>query len=118
MLCGSTYIGVGHVLWLHMYCLPLCVGSRKRRGKVPDDGSVSVQDLFSSGPVSEVGSADPVGNFNAMLDRRDQDVMDKAVAGMKRQIERLVSEGEVYHGKALECLKALRKGCLQVPLVS
>jgi hypothetical protein len=48
------------------------------------------QDLFGAAAVSAVGSVDPISNFNAMIARRDIDLMDKAIAGMQTQIDRCV----------------------------
>lgn len=47
-----------------------------------------LQDLFGGDKVSAVGSVDPIGNFNAMLARRDVDLMDKAINSMQKQIDR------------------------------
>jgi len=70
--------------------------------------------MFAQGPANQVGSVDPVKDFNSMIGRRDVDLVSKAVEGMQKQIRRLVDEGgEVVHfNKAIVCLKALRAGCL------
>ncbi len=50
-----------------------------------------LQDLFGAAAVSSVGSVDPINNFNAMIARRDVDLMDKAIGGMQTQIDRWAS---------------------------
>ncbi|KAJ1564778.1 hypothetical protein HK405_013997, partial [Cladochytrium tenue] len=63
--------------------------------------------------VGAVGSADPVGDFNAMLARRDEDLVGKAIDELSNMVFRLVETPDVQlHGKALACLGALRAGCL------
>lgn len=85
-----------------------------RGGGGGGDGNLDLADLFSSGPVSAVGSADPISNFNAMLKRRDGDFIKPAVQGMRQQIERLLAEGSaLFLGKAFDCLKVLREACVQ-----
>lgn len=86
---------------------------RNKGNQAAGDADLNLSDLFNSGPVSAVGSADPIGNFNAMLARRDGDFVKTAVVGMQQQIERLLTEGSaLFLGKALDCLKALRAGCI------
>lgn len=65
--------------------------------------------------VEEVGSVDPVKDFEALLARRDSpDWVEKALKGMKRMINDLLDSS--YNGntfeKALACLVALRSGCV------
>lgn len=70
-----------------------CIRAVVTKHKLGDGGGdLTVGDLFGSGAaaVSAVGSVDPVGNFNAMIRRRDVDLMDKAVAGMEKQVDRWV----------------------------
>jgi Ku C terminal domain like len=74
-----------------------------------------LQGLFGPGLVNEVGSVDPVGNFFALLARRDKDMLSVAIPGLQKQIERYAADGSLaYRTKAIECLTALRKGCLEV----
>jgi hypothetical protein len=76
-----------------------------------------VQGLFGPGVVNDVGSVDPVGNFFALLARRDKDMLPVAIPGLQKQIDRYVGDGSpAYRDKAIECLTALRKGCLEVIL--
>lgn len=51
-----------------------------------------------------------------MLNRRDVDLVEKALDGMKKRILQLINDSiltQLYH-KALDCLRALREGCIQV----
>lgn len=74
----------------------------------------------SSGMVDKVGNLNPIEDFEAMMLRRDSaEWVNKAIKDMKNLIFDLVEnsyEGNTYQ-KALDCLLALRKGCIleQVP---
>ncbi|KAK4418764.1 ATP-dependent DNA helicase 2 subunit KU80 [Sesamum alatum] len=65
--------------------------------------------------VEKVGDSNPVQDFEAMISRRDSPQwITKAIQSMKDKIFDLVEnsfEGDTYE-KALECLAALRKGCI------
>lgn len=65
--------------------------------------------------VENVGDSHPVQDFEAMLSRRDSPHwVRKALQSMKDKIHDLVEnsfEGDTYQ-EALECLVALRKGCI------
>lgn len=65
--------------------------------------------------VEKIGDSSPVQDFEAMMSRRDSpDWVSKAIQDMKNKIYSLVEnsyDGD-NHGKALECLLALRKGCI------
>ncbi|XP_065859428.1 ATP-dependent DNA helicase 2 subunit KU80 [Euphorbia lathyris] len=62
-----------------------------------------------------IGDSTPVQDFEAMMSRRDDpDWIGKAIEGMKNKIYNMVEnsyQGDTYP-KALECLVALRKGCV------
>ncbi|XP_004306918.1 PREDICTED: ATP-dependent DNA helicase 2 subunit KU80 [Fragaria vesca subsp. vesca] len=65
--------------------------------------------------VTTIGDSAPVQDFEAMMSRRDSpEWVGKAIKDMKNKIHDLVEdshEGDNYP-KALECLIALRKGCI------
>ncbi|KAL0429012.1 UNVERIFIED_CONTAM: ATP-dependent DNA helicase 2 subunit KU80 [Sesamum radiatum] len=65
--------------------------------------------------VEKIGDSNPVQDFEAMISRRDSPRwITKAIQSMKDKIFDLVEnsfEGDTYE-KALECLGALRKGCI------
>ena len=65
--------------------------------------------------VENIGDVTPVQDFEAMISRRDSpDWVVKAMKDMKNKIYDLVEDsldGDNYP-KALECLIALRKGCI------
>lgn len=71
--------------------------------------------------VSEVGSLQPVKDFVAMLARRDSDEwVSKAIREMRKTITDLLDssyKGNTYD-KALDCLDALRKGCVEHEVLS
>ncbi|ESQ30774.1 hypothetical protein EUTSA_v100113511mg, partial [Eutrema salsugineum] len=63
--------------------------------------------------VDTIGDATPVQDFEAMISRRDNhDWIDKAISQMKNRIVKLVEDSTHEGDKALECLLALRKGCV------
>ncbi|KAF4384654.1 hypothetical protein F8388_003961 [Cannabis sativa] len=69
----------------------------------------------SSVKVEEIGNVTPIEDFEAMISRRDSPKwVNKAIAEMKKRIFNLVEDS--YNGdnypKAVECLAALRKGCI------
>ncbi|KAI3692357.1 hypothetical protein L6452_32171 [Arctium lappa] len=65
--------------------------------------------------VETIGDLTPVPDFEAMISRRDSpEWVSKAIFGMKNKVFDLVEnsyEGDTYP-KALECLIALRRGCV------
>ncbi|CAM8926500.1 unnamed protein product [Rhodiola kirilowii] len=84
-------------------------------GYIKNSPSASSADpvlLIKSGGI---GDAAPVEDFEAMMSRRDSpEWVEKAIMDMKNKIFDLVEdsyEGDSYP-KALECLQALRKGCI------
>jgi ATP-dependent DNA helicase 2 subunit 2 len=91
-------------------------GSNKEEGY----GDISAQVLDSIGntsavKVEKIGDLTPVQDFDTMMSRRDgPEWVGKAIKDMKNKIFDLVEdshEGDNYP-KALECLVALRKGCI------
>jgi hypothetical protein len=77
------------------------------------------QDLFAAPAVLDVGSVDPIGNFRALMAQRTaradgKDPQTVALLGIKTQIGRYISESSVYYPKAIDCLKAMREGALEV----
>ncbi|GAB4844364.1 ATP-dependent DNA helicase II subunit 2 [Ancistrocladus abbreviatus] len=65
--------------------------------------------------VEKIGDLTPVQDFEAILQRTDNpDWVNKAIEGMKKKIHDLVEDSHERdnYNKALECLVALRKGCI------
>jgi len=64
--------------------------------------------------VSTVGPIDPCGDFKAMLARRDVDLVDAAIEQLKKRCVQLVNDSiqNQLYPKAIECLVALRQGCV------
>ncbi|KAJ3279068.1 X-ray repair cross-complementing protein 5 [Borealophlyctis nickersoniae] len=75
-------------------------------------GDMSMRQLTER-KVDKVGTVDPVSDFNAMLSRRDLDVVSIAVEQMCDVIFKLVTEsfGDQLYAKAMDCIVALRAGC-------
>lgn len=74
-----------------------------------DETDFSMASL-AKGEVTQVGTVDPVGDFRAIISRRDEDKFDEAAKQMRERIVQLVldSFGDQFYGKALDCVKALR----------
>lgn len=70
---------------------------------------------YTSIKVEKIGDSTPVQDFEAMISRRDSpDWVLKAINDLKNKIFDMVEdshEGDNYT-KAVECLVALRKGCI------
>lgn len=66
--------------------------------------------------IEKIGDMTPVQDFEAMMSRRDSaDWIAKALKDMQNKIVNLVEnsqEGNNYFAIAMECLVALRKGCI------
>lgn len=63
--------------------------------------------------IDVVGDANPIQDFEAMISRRDKtDWTEKAITQMKNLIMKLVENCTDEGDKALECVLALRKGCV------
>jgi ATP-dependent DNA helicase 2 subunit 2 len=89
---------------------------RAREGKEDESTSSISYDNLVQKTVDEIGSVDPVGDFQAMLKRRDDArIISKAIAEMSDLIIRLVntSLGDSQYHKAFACLKELRQGSIQ-----
>ncbi|XP_061371049.1 ATP-dependent DNA helicase 2 subunit KU80 isoform X2 [Gastrolobium bilobum] len=95
---------------------------REKRSVSSDEegkGNITAQPAnligYTSIKVENIGDLTPVQDFEAMISRRDSpDWVVKAIKDMKNKIFDLVEdshEGDNYP-KALECLVALRKGCI------
>jgi len=73
-------------------------------------------DSLAARKTEQIGSLTPVQDFEAMLARRDSDEwVPKAIREMKKLITDLLDssyKGNTYH-KAMDCLVALRNGCVQ-----
>lgn len=72
-------------------------------------------EFLTNKKVEDVGSVNPVEDFDAMMARRDSDQwIPRAIKGMKKIISDLLStayNGNTYQ-KAMACLAALRAGCV------
>ncbi|CAK8575064.1 unnamed protein product [Lathyrus sativus] len=100
---------------------PLKKRRRLLREKTNDEGKENITappaNLIEYTPikVEKIGDSTPVQDFEAMISRRDSpDWVLKAINDMKNKIFDMVEdshEGDNY-AKAVECLVALRKGCI------
>eukprot|EP01132_Coremiostelium_polycephalum_P004803 gene4803-5989_t len=89
-------------------------GSEIKKRKLNDFSEFSLEKLVS-GFVNEVGTINPVQNFKDMLNRRDIDLVDKAITLMKGRIVQLVNDSlkDQFYQKAIDCVKELRFGCIR-----
>lgn len=92
--------------------------NEERRGAeddVPDIQSINLITNSSEVKVEKIGDLTPVQDFEAMMTRRDSsEWVSKAIKEMKILISNLLenaSDGSSYD-KAIDCLSALRKGCI------
>lgn len=74
------------------------------------------QQSILSGATNAVGSINPVKDFRDMLARRDVDLVDDAIAQMQTRITQLINDSirDQFYPKAVDCLSALRDGCIKV----
>jgi ATP-dependent DNA helicase 2 subunit 2 len=74
---------------------------------------VTLDSMARANGVESINTVTPVADFEAMLRRRDVDLVSKAVHEMCAYIEQAVEQslGSQYYSKALECVQALRRGC-------
>jgi len=80
----------------------------------PIGNPLGFQDIFQD-KADNIGTADPVRDFNEMVNRRDIDLVDKAIEQMKDTIQKLIKESihDQYYKKCYDCLIELRKGCIR-----
>lgn len=91
-------------------------GSSEEGEGVADGGqAMDAVEYTSQVKVEQLGDSNTVQEFEAMMSRKDSpDWVRKAFQSMKDKIYNLVEdsvEGDTYQ-KILECLVALRKGCI------
>lgn len=92
------------------------LGSDEERNDV--DAALDTKRLLtaensSMDKVNQIGDLTPVQDFEAMLSRRDSpDWVHRALREMRSKIHNLVEDSCDKYNKALECLLALRKGCV------
>ncbi|XP_031483771.1 ATP-dependent DNA helicase 2 subunit KU80 [Nymphaea colorata] len=88
---------------------------RQDEDNVSDVQSVISFENSSMGKIVKIGNATPVQDFQAMLSRRDgQECVTDAIEGMKKVITGFIENGlnSDTCQKAIECLVALRSGCV------
>jgi len=85
---------------------------KKQKQFHKDDMIVSVESLTTK--VSSIGTISPVHDFQAMLLRRDVDLVITAIDQMQRIIIKIIEDSiqNQFYQKAIECLMALRRGCV------
>ncbi|XP_038052595.1 X-ray repair cross-complementing protein 5-like [Patiria miniata] len=71
---------------------------------------------MAKGAVTQVGTVDPVGDFNTMISQKDQDRFTQASDQMQNRIRQLVRDsfGSQFFSKAMDCLKTLRAASIQL----
>eukprot|EP01112_Ceratiomyxa_fruticulosa_P013430 TRINITY_DN3779_c0_g1_i1.p1 TRINITY_DN3779_c0_g1~~TRINITY_DN3779_c0_g1_i1.p1 ORF type:complete len:745 (+),score=163.09 TRINITY_DN3779_c0_g1_i1:333-2567(+) len=99
---------------LESYVPDLAGKKRKIASNVNGDDGLSLDKLVSDG-VNDVGSVNPVQDFKSMLERRDVDLVDKAITQMKHRILQLINDSikTQFYQKAYDCLIVLREGCIK-----
>jgi len=83
--------------------------------KLKLDGRDEDDDQVKKGIVKEIGSINPIADFNAMITDRKVDRVSDAISQMQKIIERFISnslKGDLYD-KAFECFKELRHACVK-----
>ena len=67
------------------------------------------------GDVKEISSVNPISDFNKMIKDRKVDRVGEAISQMQKMIERFIInslKGDLFD-KALDCIKELRKACVE-----
>eukprot|EP01117_Protostelium_nocturnum_P014755 TRINITY_DN5645_c0_g1_i1.p1 TRINITY_DN5645_c0_g1~~TRINITY_DN5645_c0_g1_i1.p1 ORF type:complete len:726 (-),score=197.55 TRINITY_DN5645_c0_g1_i1:67-2244(-) len=84
----------------------------EKKGKM-EGKNISLDQILSKG-VAEVGSIKPVEDFREMLGRRDVDLVEIAMEGMKKRIFQLVNDSILsqLYPKAFDCLLAFRESAI------
>jgi len=82
--------------------------------KSSEDASLTIDSIIDGG-TSDVGSINPVSDFEKMIARRDVDLVDKAIEQMKERILQLLNDSvkDQLYPKAFSCVEALRAGCVK-----
>lgn len=65
--------------------------------------------------VHEIGSVNPIADFTKMINTKSEDLVGPAVSQMQAMILKYLNtslKGDL-DGKAMECLKVLREGCVR-----
>ncbi|KAJ3300854.1 X-ray repair cross-complementing protein 5 [Blyttiomyces sp. JEL0837] len=88
------------------------VGANGVKREAPEEMNLAA---ISEQMIDNVSSANPVADFQAMIRRRDVDLVETAIDQMIKIITDLVRQsfGSQFYPKALSALKALRKGCME-----
>lgn len=83
-----------------------------KRLKTGDD--INLDSIFKRG-TSSVSTVNPVQDFTDMLNRKDEDLVEKAIMEMIQVVNKLLQEsiGDQYFQKALDCINSLRSGCIK-----
>lgn len=84
-------------------------------GTVSDSQNSNLMKDSSNKNVEKIGNLNPIQDFEAMMARRDSSKwVSKAIKEMQNYVSDLLEnsyEGDAYNN-AIECLVALRKGCI------
>ncbi|EFC39669.1 Ku70/Ku80 beta-barrel domain-containing protein [Naegleria gruberi] len=75
---------------------------------------VGLNNLFME-QANSVKTTNPTKDFSEMLNRKDVDMVDKAIQEMQVVIFKLVNDSieDQYYEKVLACIKTLREGCIR-----
>ncbi|CAG8571194.1 4356_t:CDS:10 [Cetraspora pellucida] len=85
----------------------------KNGKRAKSDDGVTTDALIQHEAIREVGTIDPISNFQAMIANRQEDLVSTAVEQMSVTILHFVktSFAEGLYPKALDCLMILRQAC-------
>lgn len=67
------------------------------------------------GPVKEISSVNPIGDFKKMVSDRKVDRVSEAITQMQAMVERFIKnslKGDLY-SKAIDCIAQMRQTCIQ-----
>nr|CAG4711704.1 unnamed protein product [Naegleria fowleri] len=75
---------------------------------------VGLNNLFAE-QANSVKTTNPTKDFNDMLNRKDVDLVDKAIKEMQNVIFKLINDSieDQYYEKVLSCVRVLREGCIR-----
>eukprot|EP00736_Rhodelphis_marinus_P004569 Rmarinus@m.26134 len=109
---GDGGDGLGQRKRMASGALPDGVIPAKLIKKEPID--VSSLNAMVSGKAQHIGRADPRKDFNDMIQNPKVDLVETAIREMMKEIKDMIfsSVGTTLYRKAIDCLSALKKGCI------
>jgi len=84
-------------------------------GAVDEDGDMGLDSLIQVNEVKNIGTRDPIGDFNKLLSQRSSaDLFERLSASMWEVVRRLIdaSYGDLEFKKAVQCISHLKRSCI------